>query len=395
MRHFLCPFISLLLLFSCGSGENRVNDAESTISGEKISFEKLDSIKIDYLGNPTVHDLDPINRTVLFMEHMEFTEEIMVADFEGNIVKRFSKFGDMPDAYGLRMAPIRFLDGRKFLVYASKGFMTYDFEGNLLSSVKLEDFEIAGKYGGGRGNDMESLGNRFLRMDQQLAPNGDYSDISLYEKIYLLNWLYPKTGKVEPIIQFPESSIFRSGRHFFRSAWDPSVFLADDMIYVVFGMEPVIYAFEDSEPYSLISSIPLNLPEYRYFKGTNTFSEDKNTLMLRFCSGFIENFKKVDGYFLIAYFPGYEDEDIEMRLSNKTPEETAVFNARMTEKYQFHIAILDTLGNLINDFIPGRLEPRSMLVRNGELWIQEKPDEEVERDYFRLFRVGLKEEVRN
>jgi ATP-binding cassette subfamily B protein len=31
-----------------------------------------------------------------------------------------------------------------------------------------------------------------------------------------------------------------------------------------------------------------------------------------------------------------------------------------------------------------------MLLRNGELWMLEKSDEELEKDYFRLFRVGLK-----
>ena len=31
-----------------------------------------------------------------------------------------------------------------------------------------------------------------------------------------------------------------------------------------------------------------------------------------------------------------------------------------------------------------------MLLRNGELWMLKKPDKEVEHDYLRLFRVGLK-----
>tara|TARA_R110002124_G_scaffold194936_7_gene362066 strand:- start:23311 stop:23523 length:213 start_codon:yes stop_codon:yes gene_type:complete len=31
-----------------------------------------------------------------------------------------------------------------------------------------------------------------------------------------------------------------------------------------------------------------------------------------------------------------------------------------------------------------------MLLRNGELWMLEKSDEELEKNYFRLFRVGLK-----
>jgi hypothetical protein len=56
------------------------------------------------------------------------------------------------------------------------------------------------------------------------------------------------------------------------------------------------------------------------------------------------------------------------------------------------MAILDSLGNVINDFVPEGLVPRSMLLRNGELWMMEKPDEEEEKDYFRLFKVGLKTE---
>jgi hypothetical protein len=64
----------------------------------------------------------------------------------------------------------------------------------------------------------------------------------------------------------------------------------------------------------------------------------------------------------------------------------------MQKKYPARIAILDSLGNLVNDFVPDGLIASSMLVRNGELWMQEKPDEEVERDFFRLFRVELKVE---
>lgn len=54
------------------------------------------------------------------------------------------------------------------------------------------------------------------------------------------------------------------------------------------------------------------------------------------------------------------------------------------------MAVLESLGNLIDDFAPDGLVANSMLVRNGELWMLEKPDQEVEQDYFRLFRVGLK-----
>jgi hypothetical protein len=62
----------------------------------------------------------------------------------------------------------------------------------------------------------------------------------------------------------------------------------------------------------------------------------------------------------------------------------------MRKKFPTRIAIVDSLGNVVNDFVPEGLEPKSMIIRNGELWMMEKPDEEEERDYFKLFRVGLK-----
>ena len=64
----------------------------------------------------------------------------------------------------------------------------------------------------------------------------------------------------------------------------------------------------------------------------------------------------------------------------------------MLKKYAQRIAILDANGNTVSDFVPEGLVPSSMLVRNGELWMLEKPNEEVEHDYFRLFRVGLNTE---
>ncbi|MCL6260419.1 hypothetical protein M3O96_15055 [Aquiflexum sp. TKW24L] len=51
---------------------------------------------------------------------------------------------------------------------------------------------------------------------------------------------------------------------------------------------------------------------------------------------------------------------------------------------------MGSLGNVATDFVPEGLVAESMLLRNSELWMMEKPDEELERDYFRLFRVGLK-----
>src|SRR5690606_23722928 len=156
-----------------------------------------------------------------------------------------------------------------FTAYGSNGFLTYDFSGNMLSRVKLVDFDPPNHSPIYMGHGMEKLRDRYLYVNQSFPPNKDYSDKNIYTDMYLLNWLDPATGEKEPFVQFPESSIFRNGKHFFRNAWDPVYTLADDKIYVAFGLEPVIYVYDDSPHYSLLSSFPLDLKEYRNFKGAD------------------------------------------------------------------------------------------------------------------------------
>ncbi|MFO7824469.1 MAG: hypothetical protein R6V72_11075 [Cyclobacterium sp.] len=389
MLRLFYPYWIVLLLFSCDSG-NKGEGGNKEIEGSNtaVYFEKLDSIKIDYLGNPSVHDIDPKSGTILFMDHREFSRDIMVANFEGHIVTSFSKSGDRPDSYGALMSTLRILDDKTFLAYGYNGFMTYDFTGELQSQVKLRDFRVPNFTRKAMGFGMEKWKSKYLYVDQG-SRDIDYSSLEAYNEMRLLNWLDPETGEKEPLIQFPESSIFRSGKYFFRDSWAPSFALADDCIYVVFGAEPAIYVYSLNKPYSLLSSIPVDLKDYRYFSGSNDNSIDGT---LRFTSGNILNIKKIGEYFVIAYFPGYSDADKEAENENKTQQENLLFRERMLKKYAKRIAVLDTLGNTIGDFVPEGLVPQSMLLRNNELWMQEKPDEEVERDYFRLFRVGLKVE---
>ncbi|SHN25271.1 protein of unknown function [Cyclobacterium lianum] len=374
-----------LLLFSCNSG-NKGQDREGT--GDKavsISFEKLDSIQIDFLGIPVVHDIDPSSRKVLFMDNKEFSPEIHVADFEGKILASFLKSGDSPDSYGGLMSTLRIRDENTFLVYGYNGFMVYDFEGTLKSQVMLDDFEVPSTNWINMGFGMEKLGNRYVYINLEKPPFTSQE----FKEFQLLSWLNPENGEKEPFIQFPESSVFRNGNYFFPKSWFPVYTLEEGRIHIVFGSDPVIYEFEKQPPYSLISTIPLNLPDYSQFKGSD-HPKDGRLFGMGMISGRIENIKKIGGFFIVAYFPGYNSLDTEAHFENKSLAESTLFRERMQKKYPARIGILDSLGNLINDFVPEGLVANSMLIRNGELWMQEKPDEEVERDYFRLFRVGLK-----
>lgn len=388
MRNFTIFLFLLLIVISC----DQKRETKLLESNQKVSIEKLDSIQINHLGRFQVHDLDPISQTIVFEGGAgPNSQDIIMANFNGSIINTFSKLGDVPDGYGGLMSSIRLLDDNKILVFGSKGFITYDFEGNLISRVKAVDFKPLNSSPIRMGMGMEKLGDRYLYVNQDLPDNRSYSDSEIYEEMYLLKWWTPSTGQQESFAQFPESSIFRNGKFFYSNSWAPMYSIFDDKIYVAFGLEPVIHVFDTNPPYSLLSSFPLDLPEYRYFEGRDKYLRNINFFFDSVVTtGRILNVKKVDGYFLVAYTQGYSPADIEMRIANKSEAETIDFNARMAEKYPVHLAILDSLGNLINDIVPDGLEAHTMLYRNGELWMLETPDKEVEQDYFRLFRVGLK-----
>ena len=389
MKYFIPTILLSLYLFSCASKEERKVNTETSQSGKTVSFEKLDSIQIDYLGIPTVHDLNPKSKKILFVESGEFSEEIMVADFSGNILNSFSKFGDMPDGHGGLFSTLRFVGDSTFIAYGWNGFLIYNLSGRLKSRMRLREYHTFDFNRKGMGYGMEKHGEKYLYLNPK-NPDLKYSEVQFYNDIRLLAWLDPETGEKYSFIQFPETSIFRNGKYFFRDSWSPVFTLDDEYIYVAFGSEPIIYKYEANPPNSLISSFSLDLPNYHYFKGEVDYGPGFELKGFSYGSGRILNIKKIEKFFIVAYFRGYEKRDRDESFANKSIKEERAFNKRMYEKYPLQIAVLDSMGNLLNDFVPEGLVASSMLVRNGELWMQENPNEEVEEDYFRLFRVGLK-----
>jgi hypothetical protein len=392
MKKYFIFFITIAIC-SCYSKSKESVEKQIQEKPLIVSFDKIDSIKVDFLGNPNIHDIHPESRTVLFVHNYSmFSEDIHLADFEGLVFSSFSKTGDYPDTYSSLLSTLRIVDDNSFLANGYNGFMTYNFDGRLISQVKHIDFQVPNYSPLLMGHGMEKMGDKYVYINQDSPKDNDYSNKSRYDEMYLLDLLDPATGEREGIIKFPESSIFKSGKYFYRNAWDPVFHIENKKIHVAFGLEPVIYTFDASPPFELDSALPIDLKDYNYFKGADEYSEEISFFGLRFTSAMILNIKKYQDFFLVAYFPGYDDLDTQTNFENKSPEESKLFYERMKKKYPHRIAIVDSIGNVINDFVPDNLEPSSMLLRDEQLWMMEKPNEELERDYFRLFRVGLKVE---
>jgi hypothetical protein len=385
------PFFTLvysLLCFSCDSKLQNGNNEVEIKNNYRISIERIDSITVDYLGRPTIHDLDPINRIIVLMEHKESSQIINISSFDEQLLSSFSKWGDQPDNYGKLLTSLKIINKNSFYALGTRGLLEFTFDGVLISSVKFSEIPLLGFSNIGMGEGMVDLNGGFIIENRESTPKLK-SGKEYYSSISPLLFLSPNKIKIVPILKIPDSSIFLSGKWFFNNAWDPTYTVVEDQIIIAFGLEPKLYFFSRNEPYSLINEFSLNLPKYQYFKGADELSSDVRFFGQARTSGKILNVKKLNDYFIISYFPGFEASDVEESLINKSPEASIEFWDKMKLKYPSRIAIVDSTGTVLNDLVPDRLEPSSMLLRDGQLWMMEKPDEKVERDYFKLFRVGL------
>jgi hypothetical protein len=386
-------FILLIPLFFFGisactqKGKIR-EEIEGLQESKTISLAIIDSIQIPFLGNPMVQDISPSQQRIIFMDQKEYSEDIFVTDFEGNILSTFSKLGDMPDNHGGIRAPV-FISGEdSILIYGNRGYLTFDMEGNMLSLIRPQEFTGYNFAFFGMGRAFEKYGSKLLYFDQG-SRKEDYTQITLYDELQVLNWHHPKTGKKTPFNPLPESSTFKSGKYFFRQAWFPAFTIADNLIYVIYGIEPMIYAFDVEEPHELKRSIPLNLNDYELFPGLDEYTDDFRKLGLGFEWGKIENIKRMGDYFVLAYFPGNDAADRELLWVNKTPEEAIAFRESMQKKYPKRIQVTDLEGNRLLDFAPDHYHPETMLLREGQLWVMAKANTDFEEDFFKVYRLVI------
>lgn len=367
-------FMLSLLTVACGRTKDNGIAYRSS-----VKLQKLDSIPLPFSGNVAVHDIDPLHRTVLLAHQDSGHHEIIVMGFNGEVRSVLPTEDLLPDGQTGLLAPMKINGSDSFVAYTVNGFSAFDVSGKLLSTLAHPTTAIrASNFSMGEG--MEKFGNRMLSNNPGEGKVGG-DDLKLNRNPRLLVWLDTEKKEIEPFLSFPEGSIFRHAGSFFKDAWKPVFTIGDDRLFVAFGIEPVIYAYRTSPPYSLTSSIPLDLPEYQYTQRMENKKSRLDYFELPFASGRILNIKSVKGHFVVAYFPGVDPRDANVYTGASTRELVHV-SREIQKKYPKRIAVFDSLGNLVNDYIPTGLDPNSMVLRNGELWM-------IGRDPVSLFKVGL------
>ncbi|MCE7055022.1 hypothetical protein LZF95_10085 [Algoriphagus sp. AGSA1] len=377
----------LLALLACSSRGG--DDLEYLAAKPGLSVEIIDTIRIDYLGNFTVHDIDPVGEHVLFMEHRGHGETIYVADFSGQVLYSYSKYLDTKDTYGKLKSTIKLLGENSFFVYGSQGLITYKLDGTLVSKIRPDDYSLP--YGAriGMGSSLIPYQNKLLYPGQNNMPR-DYFEPEFYEEVQFLTWLDPATGEIEKFNNLPDTSLLRSGKFYHSDATRPNAELVGNSIYVAYGIEPAIYEFSADPPYELRSSFTIDLPEYHYFEGASKYINDVHLFGNGITSGRITNILKVGEYWLVTYFPGYNATDRNGSFENKKPEVRDEFWQEMREKYKSKTIALNKEGKQVPLEFDEILQRRSMVNRNGRYFMVAPGDPEIEQDYFEIYELAIR-----
>jgi len=370
--------LALYLLFLIVGCNSKVQKQEN-IGG----LVKIDSIQISIDSELIFQDIDPFSETVLLYNQIDSIEAIYVFDFDGNIQSTFSLTN------GTLLTPLSFEGNNTIVAYGSEGISTYSFSGKVEHVIAISGAQSKQLPRSDIGQRLENHKDKWITLSKEIL-NLSNKDLNKFEHARILASMDQNTGKSDFFLKFPQKSVFRSGKYFFKDAWTPVFTFDEDKLHVVFGIEPVIYTYSASPPFDSLFSLPLHLVNYQFFKGADSFSSGLRFFDNSFTSGKILTIHKFQGNFLIAYYPGFNESNTAQQLLGKSTEEAINYLRDMKKKNPNRMAVVDSLGNRLADFAPEGLVATSMLIRNGDLWMLGSPDLEQGENKLKLFKLALK-----
>jgi len=383
--------ISLLIVFSIFliSCSNQQSEEDLYAS---LEFEKVDSVRVHYLGQLNLMDVNPEHEKVLLFNQMEGT--FLITDFNGQILSTFKKTDDAPDSYGrFPLAAGKFSeDGQSISLISNMGLFTYDLEGNLESSLRYprdESPSFAGK--ASADSEFFPLGSKTLI--KAVEPRGEYqrNTPEFYDHFLLLAMIDNETGEINRFMGLEDDSIYKNGKGHDIADMMPMIDVADDKIFMVVGKDTYLNVYDLTPPYALLQRTALPLTNFKQNQGEDFAKVDPRMIKPDMAAGRISNIKVLRDYVILSYFEGYNDQDKEDFDMITTAQEYADFNQRMKGKYPRKLLILNKKGEKIKETnVPTGFNVSQFIVRGEHLWFMSQLNEETEEDFWTVYKVDLK-----
>ncbi len=386
---FYLVFTLSVILSSCsqssnGSGEDQLD----------YSLSIVDSVRVDYAGRLNLLDVDPEAGLILAFDIQ--TRKFIVFDFQGEQQGEFSKDPESPEGYGyFPIAAAKIIDQKHILLISSNGVFSYDFQGGLVDSKRLEKDHVL-PFSGRSDIRSEIFYHNGKFLLAGLIARGDYNKTQpeFYESFYQLAEFDTAKGKVRRLLKLEDESIFMNGNSHEPPTLSPQFTLVDNKLFVITGVDPYLNIYELDSSNSRIDRVALPVENYQLNPGEDPKKADPRAISFDPSFGYFNKMAHHDGLLIVSYFPGYNQQDQISSRENKSPAEWEAFNSQMQQKYNSEFLVLDKKGQLLSR-IPQdkRLDMGQFGSREGSLWFLSRFNDEVEEDFWTFYKVQLEEKA--
>jgi hypothetical protein len=277
LNHLHLISISLLLIFVSCSSDN----TNKTANNENIEFqfEIIDSLIVDYLGTPLLSDFSPNQERILLYNSRN--TEFIVTDKNGEILKQFSKEGDIPDNPGtLADRPI-FYDNETIIAHGQKGIWAYNFEGENVWKIEREE-PISYWFSKSYGRSMYLLDppHYFTVINYDLLALNASND-SLYENQHALKVVNRQAKSIQAVIPLESFSRYLDGKGYQPSSMLPSNHLNGNKMVISYSKDEIVYLYDwVNESFQLTDTFSLKIEPFYLDEGKERDSfEGQNGFM--------------------------------------------------------------------------------------------------------------------
>jgi len=363
---------------------------------DTFSFEVVDSLELDILGDPTMIGVNAAMDRWVFYDFPG--KEFVFTDQTGTVVSRFSKRADTPDAFGFLLEFPVFLNDRQVALTGMRGVFIYDLQGHLIK--KLSHPESLGSAGfmsfPGKGMKTVTLdGQPFLIGKSVRTRNTFPGEQVFYDRFRALELIDVVNERFMEIVPFEGGSQFLDGNGYYESDYAPAYEVSGNKLYVALGGENRLHV------YTLLSSgaaldtiVQLHIPGFTKLPATSREEFSQGTITIKGNTPATRNIHLVDGNVLVHYYGGIPEETMNVLeglwLSGDEEEAERQYSEAEKEVNQ-GVLVLDqeTLTHKGILKFPDGTNKRGFASGGGYVWMERLPDEENEEDFLRIYKVKM------
>ncbi len=386
--------IALIVFVSaCSEKTDVITQKEKT-----YEWEVIDSLDLNFLGNPMLSDVSKNGENLLFYDYT--SKQILVADKEGSINYSFSKEEDTPDSYGHLLERPGFFSSNQIAAFGRNGLFLYSLEGDFIKKIPLP--ETLGATGSiihpGKSTETLTLSGKEYIISKSVRTRNTFPGEQLfYDSYRAIELVDPDSDTMTEMIPFEEGSLFLNGKGYHPSDYTAAYEANEGKLYFVHGGDPKLYSYQISpEEAKLDTIIQLNIPSFFSPEGKDRAEFQKGSVTIYGGTAAVRNIHVIDNLLLLDYYSGQDPikaKEAEAIWAGGNEEEARALYKKLEDDTPkgtmlYSLPDLKYLGMVAP---PANTGGRSYASANGYAWFQKLPDPDVEEDFLRIYKMQLVE----